>query len=257
MKEIIFITLAAILFLHCSSIGKKDGSYGFLRDAPEDEESDSFFGDAPEDPSAQDPPNPVEKQVGYATWYGRELHGKPTASGEIFDMNGHTASHRTYPMGSTIVVRNLGNNKKKVLRINDRGPYVEGRVIDVSYAAARELGFAEKGIAKVEIELVKKGKFSFLGKLGYKAGQKESDFFFADGIRPTGYTIQVGAFKIRGNAERFRDEMEERFSRRVFIATQGKWHYVWIGNFEGSQKARSFMEELKSEDVDVMYRGKT
>ena len=269
MKSIIFITALAMLFLHCFSVSKKDGKSGFLYQDPDDEEADSFFETNSESSNDQDTLESSKKQVGYAAWYGRELHGKPTASGEIFNMNKYTASHRDFPIGSMIMVRNLKNNKKKILKVNDRGPYVEGRIVDVSYVAARDLGFAEEGIAKVEVRLVKKAEFSFLNKLeaggtGFselrtasKGNSDEKDFFFADGIKPKGYTVQVGAFKIRGNAEYYRDEMEERFNRRVFIATQGIWHYVWIGDFENSNKARSFMEKLKSEEIDVMYRGKT
>lgn len=86
-----------------------------------------------------------------ASWYGPRFQGRTTASGERFDMNGLTAAHRTLPLGTQVRVRNLENGRSVVVRINDRGPYVKGRGIDLSYAAARELRMVEDGEAPVEI----------------------------------------------------------------------------------------------------------
>lgn len=108
---------------------------------------------------------PANKMTGYASWYGKELQGRPTASGELFDMHKYTAAHRDLPMGSIVLVRNVENGEKQLVRINDRGPYVDGRIIDVSYAAAKDMGFAEKGVAKVELEVIKEGENDFLSKL--------------------------------------------------------------------------------------------
>lgn len=93
-------------------------------------------------------------QTGTASWYGRELHGRKTASGDIFDMNGMTAAHRTLPLSSHVRVTNLENGRTVVLRVNDRGPFVGDRIIDVSAAAATRLGFANRGVAKVKVEAV-------------------------------------------------------------------------------------------------------
>lgn len=93
-------------------------------------------------------------QVGVASWYGEECAGNPTASGEIFDMNGLTAAHRVLPLGTRIRVTNLRNNKSVVLRVNDRGPGVPGRLLDVSVEAARRLGFKGMGLTQVQIEVV-------------------------------------------------------------------------------------------------------
>jgi rare lipoprotein A (peptidoglycan hydrolase) len=88
---------------------------------------------------------------GSASWYGAEFHGSPTASGEPFDMNGLTAAHRTLPLGSRALVRNLENDRTVVVKINDRGPFRRNRVLDLSYGAAREIGMARAGSARVEI----------------------------------------------------------------------------------------------------------
>jgi len=93
-------------------------------------------------------------EVGWASWYGIERQGKPTASGELFDKNRLTAAHRKLPLGTMIRVTNLKNLESTLLRINDRGPGISGRLIDVSWAAAKKLGLLEAGIARVEITVV-------------------------------------------------------------------------------------------------------
>ena len=97
-------------------------------------------------------------EVGMASWYGIERQGKPTASGELFDKDGLTAAHRKLPLGTTVRVTNLKNLESTLLKINDRGPGIPGRVIDVSWAAAKQLGFLEAGLARVEIDLVSSAK---------------------------------------------------------------------------------------------------
>jgi rare lipoprotein A (RlpA)-like double-psi beta-barrel protein len=88
---------------------------------------------------------------GRASWYGSEFQGSPTASGEPFDMHGLTAAHRTLPLGSRALVRNLENDRTVVVKINDRGPFKKTRVLDLSYGAAKQIGMARAGSARVEI----------------------------------------------------------------------------------------------------------
>ncbi len=97
--------------------------------------------------------NPYE--VGIASWYGEYFQGKATASGEPFDMQALTAAHPTLPLGSFVRVTNLRNGRAIVVRINDRGPVVEGRIIDLSYNTARVLGFEERGLQRVRLDLVR------------------------------------------------------------------------------------------------------
>jgi rare lipoprotein A len=89
-----------------------------------------------------------------ASWYGEEYHGRPTSSGEIFDMYKLTAAHKKLPLGKHVKVTNLKNRRSVVVKINDRGPHVRGRIIDLSYAAAKKIGMVEDGITKVRIEVV-------------------------------------------------------------------------------------------------------
>ncbi|MCW1839430.1 septal ring lytic transglycosylase RlpA family protein [Prosthecomicrobium hirschii] len=91
-------------------------------------------------------------EEGIASWYGGRLHGGPTASGERFNQNAMTAAHRRLPLGSRVKVTNLNNGKTVTLRINDRGPFVRGRIIDVSRGAAGQLGFVARGLARVRVE---------------------------------------------------------------------------------------------------------
>jgi rare lipoprotein A len=93
-------------------------------------------------------------QVGTASWYGEDFVGKPTASGEPYDMYGMTAAHPTLPLGTLVKVTNLQNRRSVVVRINDRGPIVPGRIIDVSYSAAQVLKFRRQGIQQVELDLI-------------------------------------------------------------------------------------------------------
>jgi rare lipoprotein A len=95
------------------------------------------------------------RQVGKASYYGREAHGEPTASGEKFNMNAVTAAHKTLPFGTRVRVTNRANNKSVVVRINDRGPFVAGRIIDLSYAAAKRIDMLAAGVADVEIVVIK------------------------------------------------------------------------------------------------------
>jgi rare lipoprotein A len=92
------------------------------------------------------------REAGAASWYGKRFQGLPTASGAPFDMYAMTAAHRSLPLGSRIRVTNRSSGKAVLLTVNDRGPFIDGRVLDVSYAAARELGFVQKGLAKVRVE---------------------------------------------------------------------------------------------------------
>jgi rare lipoprotein A len=119
------------------------------------------------------------KQTGEASWYGQDFHGKPTASGEPYDMWAHTAAHRELPFGSMVKVTHLDTGATTVVRINDRGPFAHGRIIDLSLAAARDLGLDRTGTARVRIEVVGGGAAAEAGT----------------------YFLQVASFKNRANAD--------------------------------------------------------
>ena len=98
--------------------------------------------------------DPFYDETGIASWYGRPFHGQRTANGEIYDMNALTVAHKTLPMPSYVRVTNLENGRSLILKVNDRGPFVHGRIVDVSHRAAQLLGFAEKGTARTHVQAV-------------------------------------------------------------------------------------------------------
>lgn len=122
---------------------------------PSPASGDELEDDAVEAPQgAPAPERDSASQEGQASWYGGKFHGRPTASGEIFDQDGLTAAHRWLPLGTRIVVTNLDNGCSLALRVTDRGPYHGGRILDCSRAAARELGFIDQGVARVRWDVL-------------------------------------------------------------------------------------------------------
>lgn len=265
MKTQSILFFSIFLVFSCASAQSKKKAQ-----APKDD----FFVDSPSSVASS------SKETGFASWYGGKFQGRPTASGEPYDMYGYTAAHKTLPLGSVVVVTNLENQKKVVLRINDRGPFVEGRILDVTKAAADELGFTNKGTAKVEIEVIKENapyeisatsqqklqtatspqqqvEMPSLKEEELKAIVKsDGNYQFVDGQYPKGYTVQVGAFLVPQNATKYREKMQQDFQKETFIAKRDDWNFVWVGDFSSTQLARDFLQELKNLGVDVMYRGK-
>ncbi|KPL18093.1 MAG: hypothetical protein AMJ92_09650 [candidate division Zixibacteria bacterium SM23_81] len=113
--------------------------------------------------SAKRPPeespaeNPKQEQEGISSYYGAEFHGRQTANGEIYNMYAMTAAHRTLPFNTWLLVTNLDNGKQVTVRINDRGPFAKGRIIDLSYGAAQKIGIVGSGTAKVRLEVLELG----------------------------------------------------------------------------------------------------
>jgi len=138
-------------------------------------------------------------QTGVASWYGKDFHGKHTSNGEIYDMHQMTAAHKTLPLGVYVNVRNTDNGREAIVRVNDRGPFVKGRILDLSYAAAKRLGVDIVGTAPVRIQA-----------LGYR-GSGAQEYKPLDSYDAGDFTVQVGSFKERANAERLSHEMTSRY----------------------------------------------
>ena len=134
------------------------------------------------------PPAAGLEEVGFASWYGAQHQGRRTASGEVFDMNQLTAAHRTLPFGTRLLVTNRDTSQSTEVRVNDRGPFVDGRILDVSYGAARQLGAVGAGIFPVKLRVV--------SLPGTRVDAPASD---------AGFTVQVGSFTSRARAEALRD----------------------------------------------------
>ena len=151
------------------------------------------------------------RQRGYASWYGPKFHGRRTASGEVFNMYSLTAAHRTLPLGTYVRVTNLKNGRSVVVKINDRGPFVRGRIIDLSYAAARRLGMVRDGVVPVEIVVLgtpqEASSYYSRFHFGYHYVQVGSfkDWFnairLAKAIKGMGYPVEIRPVDVKG--ERF------------------------------------------------------
>jgi len=147
------------------------------------------------------------RQRGIASWYGKEFQGHMTANGERYNMYDHTAAHKTLPMGTLVRVRNLNNRAQTIVRINDRGPFVRNRIIDLSYAAAREIGLIKSGTAPVLLTALKgkssKDKERKIKNQAPGGLRKEGT---AKEYRPTGkekrFYIQIGIFETKDEAKK-------------------------------------------------------
>lgn len=151
LTRIVAIAAAAVLVLLASAISKDHIDSARAARL----ESSSSAGARLATPNPKLKIKPIRTFVCLSSWYGADFDGQLTADGEIYDMYGQTAAHPTLPLGSVVRVMNLSTRRSAIVRINDRGPYVPGRDLDVSYQVARELGFARRGTARVRVELLK------------------------------------------------------------------------------------------------------
>ena len=175
-------------------------------------------------------------QQGIASWYGRKFHGRRTSSGEIYDMYAMTAAHKTLPLGTWVRVRHLKTNHQVVVRVNDRGPFVHGRVIDLSYTAAKELGIVGPGTGPVEIIALGQRRETASG----------STYIPVDYYKGT-FTFQVGAFADRSNAERLRDQLERRFTNAhvtPFDRGDAMFYRVRVGRCDDLEAAEKYEQDL-------------
>ncbi|MCP8899401.1 septal ring lytic transglycosylase RlpA family protein [Gilvimarinus xylanilyticus] len=148
------------------------------------------------------------KERGYASWYGEKFHGHDTSNGEVYDMYAMTAAHKTLPIPSYVRVTHLENGRSVVVRVNDRGPFHEGRIIDLSYAAAQRLGISQTGTGPVEVEIVMPGDTP---PPPLKPDDRPASQ--ADGVY-----LQVGAFSSRQSAQALQRKVASATGERVFIS---------------------------------------
>ncbi len=169
-------------------------------------------------------------EEGIASWYGHKFHGRPTACGERYDMHKLTAAHRILPMHTHVRVTNLENGRQLVVRINDRGPFVKNRIIDLSYAGATELGMAEKGTARVRVEAIETLPRDLPGR----------------------YYVQIGSFAQQGNALALSKRMQQLgYSKtrvqRILVGDTIFWR-VQVGTFPRLSLAEQALTRLSSEN---------
>ncbi len=179
-------------------------------------------------------------QEGRASWYGEKFHGRKTSNGEIYNMYAMTAAHKTLPMGVFVKVTNKQTGQQTVVRVNDRGPFVAGRIIDLSFAAAEKVGVVGPGTAPVLIEA-----------LGYRADGKSSSgspvYSQPKSYDIGTFAVQVGAFSVKANADRLAVDMQKEYG---FAAVNEGWvdgsryYRVWVGQFTSLEKAESIKQKL-------------
>lgn len=182
---------------------------------------------------------PLPSAVGYrekgiASWYGKKFHGRRTSSGETYDMYAMTAAHKTLPLPTYVAVTNLRNDKKIIVKVNDRGPFIRGRLIDLSYAAAQELDLVRAGTGPVLIEALTPWSSS-----STHTELESLDFF-----------VSAGVFSNRNNAYKLTVRLKNSGFETAHIRTKGesdsKLHQVLIGPFSSAGEAQKRIQDISS-----------
>lgn len=198
------------------------------------------------------------KATGIASWYGKKFHGQKTSSGEVYDMYAMTAAHPTLPLPSYARVTNPVNGKSVVVRVNDRGPFLHNRIMDLSYAAAWKLGYIGNGSARVTVELLHPDSDAAPPILAQKiepapaspvlVAASAAEAPLVDASPPPGAYIQLGAFGNPDNAEAFRSHMARELdwlSERIRLEPGGKIMRVQAGPFRDRAEADAHAEKIR------------
>ena len=172
-----------------------------------------------------------DRMIGISSWYGTKFHGKQTSNGETYNMYTFTAAHKTWPMDTKVRVTNLVNKKSVIVRINDRGPFVKGRIIDCSYKAGKVLGLDKMGIAKVKLEVLGVGQQTRLAS-----------------IEKGNFVLQIGSFSSYDRAKYFSKTSNKKFNnkatvKKFFDVTGKRLYRVFLVGFGSKQEAYSFKEK--------------
>lgn len=191
------------------------------------------------------------KQTGKASYYASKFHGRQTANGERFNMHDLTAAHKTLPFNTKVRVTNLKNNKSVVVRINDRGPYAKGRIIDLSKAAAKKIDMIADGVATVKVEEVGKGKSNSGNRTNHRLPSKQ----VAQGkyynynlkeISPNGFGVQIASYSKKNLAKQKAKEYQAKYEKQVIIQVSNKGLYrLILGKFSSKTKAEKLKKQLK------------
>ncbi len=204
------------------------------------------------------------KERGVASWYGYKFNGERTSNGELYDMFSMTGAHKTLPIPSYVRVTNLDNRKSVVVRINDRGPFHDGRIIDLSYAAAQRLGITRMGTGNVEVEIVVpegdprpplKARKTELASSAKEAGivsKTEAGAASDDSKIPEGTYLQIAAFGVEKSAKQFAANVSKVLSYPVVISTSqppNKLYRVRVGPFKDAQSMQAARDQLQKIDI--------
>jgi rare lipoprotein A len=201
----------------------------------------------------------AQVQTGKASFYADKFEGVQTASGEKYKRKKLTAAHKTLPFGTKVRITNLQNNKTVEVTINDRGPYVEGRIVDVSKAAAEQLGFLNQGIAEVKLEVIDAGdgKTSEPDKRIDHVTVEENEFYDFEIARfkPNGFGVQIGNYQELVNLLRLAENLKKSYKREVTVQVKVingvKFYGLIVGKFSTRGKAEQLRSELKQKYPDA------
>jgi len=194
------------------------------------------------------------KQRGIASWYGPDFHGRYTSSGELYDMNAYTAAHKTLPMGTIVKITNLENNKSVAVRVNDRGPFVKGRIIDLSYIAGKKIGLDKSGVAPAMLEVIGFEDKNYVNRYNTQTDKKnklnksEVTLELFETINSNNknyvdrYAIQVGSF-LRAKGAILTADKYKKLGYNPKILKKGDFYKVVIGKFTSYDEAKRFKLE--------------
>lgn len=193
------------------------------------------------------------RKVGLASWYGTKFHGQLTANGEPYDLYGMTAAHKTLPLPTYVRVTNLDNHRTIIVRVNDRGPFHSDRIIDLSYAAAVKLGFAEKGVGRVKVEGIDPVVWQQQNTPGYlvkaQPATNTSSQSVAAAATTGGLYLQVGAFSSDQAAQQLRAQLQSMVSAPVFISAvtleSRTLHRVRLGPVDTHDEAQQLINTVR------------
>lgn len=201
----------------------------------------------------------AQTQTGKASFYADKFEGQPTASGEKYKHNKLTAAHKSLPFGTKVKVTNLANNQSVEVVINDRGPYVDGRIIDLSKSAAEILGFVNLGLADVQVLVVDAGEgktsdpVQVIGQVSVE--EKEFYDFQISRMSPSGYGVQIGIYQELVNLMRLADNLKTSYQKKVTVQVKVvngvKYYGLILGKFSSRAKAETFREELRKKFPDA------
>ncbi|MBI5099121.1 MAG: septal ring lytic transglycosylase RlpA family protein [Nitrospirae bacterium] len=182
-----------------------------------------------------------------ASWYGADFHGRPTSSGERYDMYGLTAAHKEMDFGTRLRVTNPDNGKSVIVTVNDRGPFIPGRDLDLSYGAAREIDHIGKGVGLVKIE--------YLGRDMRYVKRVE----FSPSLSAGMISIQVGSFIEKSNADRLKQGLDLKYSDvyiTTFLKDNQKFYRVRIGRYDSRDSAYTVASKLANEGYTTLITSK-
>lgn len=202
--------------------------------------------------------DPTYDVVGMASWYGDQFNGRPTSTGEIFDMHGLTAAHKTLPLPGLVEVTNLANGRTVVLRVNDRGPFVDDRIIDLSRGAAEELDLLSRGVGRVRVR--------YLGRAPRQGGgmRLQTASAAAPPVRAeatpapapvrafsgTAYWVQAGAYANRRTAQRIAGRLGDNATVDEVRTSQGRLYRVLVGPWNDANAAERARQAVLARGVD-------